>query len=87
MLKEAEAVNTAANLVSEVEGVMSVTAGEWDHISSHYARSFYPDHANVGLPKKCAQLIRGGSMPTDKQLKLALKIRKNAYSDGFDYIS
>ena len=84
---EAAAVNTVAKLISEVEQVVSISSGEWDYISIYYARSFYPDHANVSLPKKCAQWINGGSMPTDKQLKLALKIRKNAYSDGFDYIS
>ena len=84
---EAAAVNTLANLISEVEQVVSISSGEWDYISIYYARSFYPDHANVSLPKKCAQWINGGSQPSDKQLKLALKIRKNAYSDGFDYIS
>jgi len=36
---------------------------------------------------KCASFLNGGSMPSDKQLKIAVEIRKNAYSDGFDFLS
>ena len=84
---ESAAVNQAAAVISELEQVMEVSTGEWEYLASYYAQSFHPSHLNVGIPKKCAEFVRGGSMPSDKQIKLAVKIRKNAYANGFEYIS
>ena len=84
---EAVAVGEAAQSISLLEQVMNISSGEWDNIANHNARTYPVSHLNVGIPKKCAAFVRGGSMPSDKQIKLAIEVRKNAYSNGFDYIA
>ena len=85
--KESKAVNEVGQAISVIEQVMNISSEEWDYMSSYYARSYPVSHMNVGIPKRCASFIRGGPIPSDKQAKLAIKIRKNAYSSGFDFVS
>ena len=85
-LAESKAINQDALSISVLEQVMQISSVEWDLIATFYAKTYPVTHANIGIPRKCASFVRGGSMPSDKQLKVAMNIRKNAYSSGFDYI-
>ena len=85
--KEQKELTKASKSVSYLEQVMQVTSVEWSLIGKHNSAIYPTDHANVGIPMKCASFLNGGSMPSDKQLKIAVEIRKNAYSDGFDFLS
>jgi len=84
--KEKRDVNEASQSITGLEYVMAVSVKEWDLLAEHFARHYPPDHKNVGIPRKCAELHRYGKMPSDKQLNLAKDIRDAAYQDGFDFI-
>ena len=71
--------------ISDLEYVMSVSAKEWSLISEFYSETYPPFHLNVEVPLKYVTLINYGKVPSDKQLKLAVKIREDAYSQGFDF--
>jgi hypothetical protein len=86
-LKDQEANIVVSKTISFTEQVLQVTETEWTLIAKYNASIYPPSHANVGIPIKCASFLKGGSMPSDRQLKLAIEIRKNAYSDGFDFLS
>lgn len=72
--------------INDLEYVMNVSAKEWSFISEFYSATYGPMHMNVGVPLKCAALLQYGKVPSDKQLKMAVKIRDKAYIEGFDYI-
>lgn len=81
------AVNEAGETIGGLEYVMSYSPEEWDDLARHYEKTHPASHRNVGIPRKCAQAIRFGKVPSEKQLKLARKIREKAYEDGFDFIA
>ena len=86
-IKDQQANIVVSKTISFTEQVLQVTETEWTLIARYNASIYPPSHANVGIPIKCASFLKGGSMPSDRQLKLAIEIRKNAYSDGFDFLS
>lgn len=83
---ERKEVNTVAQSITGLEYVMSISAEEWDLIAEYNAKVYPASHMNIGIPRKCAGLHRGGGVPSDKQLKLAKDIRAAAYQDGFEFI-
>ncbi len=85
--KQNKEINDASKIVNEFEYIMQVSAEEWIAISDFYSKNYEPSHMNVGIPLRCVALIQYGKVPSDKQLKMAVKIREKAYIDGFDYIS
>jgi hypothetical protein len=82
--KETTKVSKAITYTAQV---MQITEIEWSLLTEYNAKIYPRNHLNVGIPSKCAAFMKGGAMPSDKQLKLAIEIRKNAYSDGFDFLS
>ena len=85
-LKEKE-LTKASKSISYIEQVMEVSEMEWSLIAKYNASIYPPNHVNVGIPVRCASFLKGGTIPSDKQLKIAIEIRKNAYSDGFDFLA
>lgn len=83
---ERREVNIAAESITGLEYVMSITQSEWNLIADYNANTYPPTHKNVSIPRKCAQLHAGGALPSDKQIKVAKEIRDAAYADGFEYI-
>ncbi|ASP47210.1 AIPR family protein [Cognaticolwellia beringensis] len=71
--------------ISDLEYVMSISAKEWTLLSEFYSETYPPFHLNVEMPLKYVNLINYGKVPTDKQLKLAVKIREGAYAQDFDF--
>ena len=66
---------------------MDITAKEWNEIASFFQSNGYPStHKNISIPRICANMFHGGAFPSDKQSSMALSIRRQAYSEGFDFI-
>ena len=42
---------------------------------------------DIEIPEVCIKLHLGGKLPSDRQLADALKIRDQAYEEGFNFIS
>jgi len=63
----------------------SISAKEWTLLSEFYSETYPPFHLNVEMPLKYVNLINYGKVPTDKQLKLAVKIREGEYAQDFDF--
>ncbi|AEE24897.1 Abortive phage infection [Glaciecola sp. 4H-3-7+YE-5] len=85
--EEKKELKKTSKTINDFEYVMSVTAKEWTLISEFYSLTYAPMHKNVDLPLKCVALLQYGKVPSDKQLKLAVQIRDNAYKEGFDFLS
>jgi hypothetical protein len=71
--------------INDLEYVMSFSAKEWTLLSEFYSETYPPYHLNVEIPMKCSGLIQYGKMLSDKQLKIAVKVRDKAYADGFEF--
>lgn len=84
--KEKKEINKASKTISSLETVMQVGLEEWKAIAEFNSKKYDYSHISVGIPLKCVQLHMSGKMPSIKQLENALKIRSNAYSDGFDFV-
>lgn len=84
---EKRKINTVSKSISDLEYVMNISIEEWEHLADFYGKEYPPSHINVALPNKCVDLIRLGRMPSDKQLKSAIEIRKKAYQVDFDFVS
>ena len=83
-----KSLNEAGSQIEAQTGIMDVKKEEWEAISSYFKKLGYPDyHKNISLPAKCANIYRGGSLPSDKQSKEASIVRKQAYNEGFDFIA
>ena len=66
---------------------MAVTVKEWELLADFYINTYGESHINVQLPRLCVSLHRRVKVPSEKQLKKALQIRKQAYDEGFDFVS
>lgn len=84
--EERKGVNEVAKTISGMDYVLGVSEKEWDLLADFNTQIYPRNHKNVGIPRKCAGIHRGGGVPTDRQLKLAKEIREGAYSAGFDYV-
>jgi hypothetical protein len=80
-------INIIAKQISDYEVVMQVSVKEWELIGGYFINDYGPEHMNVAIPKLCVFLHQGLKVPTDKQLKSAVKIREKAYSSGFDFVN
>ena len=83
---ERKDVNEVSKAISGIEYVLSISEKEWDLLAAFNAQTYPRSHKNVGIPSKCASIHRGGSIPTDRQLKMAKDIRDVAYAAGFDFV-
>mgnify|MGYP000029128793 CR=1 FL=1 len=80
-------INIAGSQIEAQTGVIGVQLEEWKAIVDFFKSKGYPNyHKNISLPEKCYKMHLGGGLPTDKQSVEALKIRQNAYNEGFDFI-
>lgn len=79
--------NKLSASISDFEQVQAISHQEWEMISSHFRESGYPStHQNVSIPRSCAVLNSTGKMiPTERQLKAAIKLRQLAYQEGFEF--
>jgi hypothetical protein len=85
--KEKRKVIDASKSITGLDFIMSVPSEEWDLLTEYNGKTYPQNHINVDIPRKCSNLHKFGQMPTDKQMKLAKKIRDTAYLDGFDFIT
>jgi len=80
-------INDDAKSISNLDYVMNVSAVEWAAIKEFNQKTYPYTHHNVGIPVKCIELHKFGKLPTDKQLKMAVDIRKKVYLGDFDFAS
>ena len=85
--KQKKEINTTSKSISDYVTVMGISDAEWECISEFNIPLYGLEHKCVRIPKKCIGLLKGGSLPSEKQLKEALKIRGEAYKQGFDFVS
>jgi len=80
-------LHKTSKIITDLEYVMEVSSNEWLAISNFYTEKYDAMHMSARIPIKCAGLIQKGKMLTDKQLKMAVLIRNQAYVEGFDYVA
>lgn len=86
--EEKSELDKAGAQIEAQTGIMDVTKEEWSAIKDFYLKQGYPNsHKNVSLPNLCYLMYLGRGLPTDKQSAEAIRIRKQAYKEGFDFIN
>ena len=85
--EERKDINEAGATISSFEFVQSITPEEWDLIAEFHSGTYPPSHANVKIPRACANLHRFGKVPSIKDLDQAKMIRDLAVGEGFEYVS
>jgi len=80
-------INETGRTITDLEEVMAISQQEWSAISNYFAPTHGYSHRNVNIPEKCVKLHISGAVPSVKQIKEALRIRKQAYEGGFNFIS
>ena len=79
-------LKSTSKTINDLEYVMNISAKEWTLLSEFNSETYPPFHQNVEIPMKCVSLLQYGKVPSDKQLKVAVKIRDKAYEEGFDFV-
>ena len=84
---ETKKLGEAGAQVEFIEEVLKVSMNEWvellDYLQKEEGLPY--THKNVKMIEQCVSLHQGLKVPTEKQAKLALQIRKNAVSKNFSY--
>ena len=78
-------LKSTSKTINDLEYVMNISAKEWALLSEYHSETYPPFHQNVEIPLKGVSLLQYGKVPSDKQLKMAVKIRDKAYVEGFDF--
>ncbi|MCX4191016.1 AIPR family protein [Methylophaga sp. OBS1] len=80
-------INEAGAQIESQTSVMEVTADEWLAIKEFFKNMGYPiDHKNVALPEKCSFISSGKWFPSERESKVVMDVRKQAYLNGFDFV-
>jgi hypothetical protein len=85
--QETKEVNSAYETVSDFDYIMARSSEEWMLISEFNVKKYGYGHANVAVPRACANLITSGKVPTDKQMRKASQILEKTYEEGFEFFS
>jgi hypothetical protein len=83
---EKKEVNSAYKSISDLDYIMGGSADEWEMIAEYNTKKYGLGHINVGVPRRFVNLIKFAKVPSDKQMKKAVEIRKLTYEEGFDFI-
>jgi hypothetical protein len=78
-------IKKTSKTINNLEYVMNFLAKEWSLLSEFHSETYPLYHLNVEIPMKCSGLIQDGKMLSDKQSKIAFKIRDKAYAEGFEF--
>ena len=76
---EKKEVNSAYKSISDLDYIMGVSADEWEMIAEYNTKKYGLGHINVGVLRRCVNLIKFAKVPSDKQMKKAVEIRKLTY--------
>ena len=86
--EEKKQVNKTGKVVDALAGVLKISQQEWSSIAKHFMREPMDPHIKtLEYQRYASRLHLGGKLPSDRQLADALKIRDQAYEEGFNFIS
>ena len=57
----------------------------WTSLAQFNIKFYGYGTIQVSVPERCAKMFQGGLPPSEKQMKAALKIKREAEVNGFDY--
>ena len=76
----------AGKQIEDLEAIMQISTQEWQAIADYFiSRGYEVSHDNVSIPRLCTK-VSTGKLPTDRQAKTALKVRKNALAGDFVFV-
>lgn len=84
--RDKKELDKASKSISDLDYVMDITQAEWRAIAEYFASIYSFEHKYVGLSTSYAN-VHLGRLPSEKQLKLAVIVREEAYSSGFDFVA
>lgn len=76
-------INKVSKEVSDYEVVFSLGVLYWNSLADFNQKKYGIGDIRVGIPRKAAQMINGGRVISEKQIKAAIKIREQSESEGF----
>lgn len=85
--QEVQKLNETSHALSEYELIINQGAHYWQSLASHNLKTSSLNDIRVSIPMQCAKMVEGRSVLSDRQMKAALRIKKEADANGFEFLS
>lgn len=83
--EEKKEVNRASKSVADIQSIMELGYGYWTELVKFNSQFYHHNELQVAIPMKCAQMLKGGKLLSDKQIKAAVRIKDQAIDKGFEF--
>ena len=83
--KEEDHVSEVAVTINDFEVITNLGQHFWTSLAQFNIKFYGYGTIQVSVPERCAKMFKGGLPPSEKQMKAALKIKREAEVNGFDY--
>ena len=83
--KMVDDLNKTSKLLTDYEQILNKGESYWKALATNNLKMFSLSDIRVSIPMKCAQMIGGRTMLSDKQMKAAIRILKESEANGFEF--
>jgi hypothetical protein len=83
--KEEDHVSEVAVTINDFEVITNLGQHFWTSLAQFNIKFYGYGTIQVSVPERCAKMFKGGPPPSERQMKAALKIKREAEVNGFDY--
>jgi hypothetical protein len=83
--KEIENLNKTSKSLTDYEQILNKGESYWKALATNNLKTSSLSDIRVSIPMKCAQMIGGRAMLSDKQMKAAIRISNESEASGFEF--
>lgn len=83
--KEVENLNKTSKSLTDYEQILNKGESYWKALATNNLKTSSLSDIRVSIPMKCAQMIGGRAMLSDKQMKAAIRISNESEASGFEF--
>lgn len=83
--KEVENLNKTSKSLTDYEQILNKGESYWKALATNNLKTSALSDIRVSIPMKCAQMIGGRAMLSDKQMKAAIRISNESEASGFEF--
>ncbi|MDA8898950.1 AIPR family protein [Porticoccaceae bacterium] len=83
--KEVDDLNKTSKSLTDYEQILNKGESYWKALATNNLKTSSLSDIRVSIPMKCAQMIGGRAMLSDKQMKAAIRISNESEASGFEF--
>ena len=83
--KMVDDLNKTSKSLTDYEQILNKGESYWKALATNNLKMYSLSDIRVSIPMKCAQMIGGRTMLSDKQMKAAIRILKESEANGFEF--